>query len=134
MEASIKALYHFKAALREQHLLLGTPRHGKEDTLNYSLSYPPAVASSSFGLDDCMVPKKVYVFQIDAQMADKFYSTLTNITDFFQTHFTPVKNLKTILTFHGANYSVNVVYCYHNFIKNRFIETFGPYIIHKKEV
>ena len=86
-----KALYHFKAALREQHLLLGTPRHGKkgrEDTLNYSLSYPPAVASSSFGLDDCMVPKKVYVFQIDAQMADKFYSTLTNITDFPNTLYT----------------------------------------------
>ena len=86
-----KALYHFKAALREQHLLLGTPRHGKkgrEGTLNYSLSYPPAVASSSFGLDDCMVPKKVYVFQIDAQMTDKFYSTLTNITDFPNTLYT----------------------------------------------
>lgn len=86
-----KALYHFKAALREQHLLLGTPRHGKkgrEDTLNYSLSYPPAVASSSFGLDDCMVPKKVYVFQIDAQMANNFSSAFTNITDFPDTLYT----------------------------------------------
>ena len=93
-----KALYHFKAALREQHLLLGTPRHGKkgrEDTLNYSLSYPPAVASSSFCLDDCMVPKKVYVFQIDAQMADNFPSAFTNITDFPDTLYTREEFEKT---------------------------------------
>ena len=86
-----KALYHFKGALREQHLLLGMPRHGKkerEDTLNYSLSYPPAVASSSFGLDDSMVPKKVYVFQIDAKMADTFSSDFANITDFPNTLYT----------------------------------------------
>lgn len=86
-----KALYHFKGALREQHLLLGMPRHGKkkrEDTLNYSLSYPPAVSSSSFGLDDCMLPKKVYVFQIDAQMANNFSSAFTNITDFPDTLYT----------------------------------------------
>lgn len=86
-----KALYHFKGALREQHLLLGMPRHGKkkrEDTLNYSLSYPPAVASSSFGLDDSMVPKKVYVFQIDTKMADTFSSDFANITDFPNTLYT----------------------------------------------
>lgn len=86
-----KALYHFKGALREQHLLLGMQRHGKkerEDTLNYSIAYPPAVASSSFGLDDCMVPKKVYVFQIDAKMADTFSSDFANITDFPNTLYT----------------------------------------------
>ena len=53
-----------------------------------TLSYPPAVASSSFGLDDSMVPKKVYVFQIDAKMADTFSSDFANITDFPNTLYT----------------------------------------------